>query len=153
MRRAWIILLIGVGLGMLGYSGVYYACTSNRASLEKSNSPELAWLKEEFHLSDAELARVTALHEEYLTGCSDRCRQIAQRNTQLAQLLAQGDKVTPEVERLLGEAAQLRADCQRRMVEHFYKVSRTMPPDQGKRYLDWVLQRTVLADPHSTMRP
>jgi hypothetical protein len=30
------------------------------------------------------------------------------------------------------------------MMQHFYEVSRAMPPDQGKRYLTWVQQETLL---------
>jgi hypothetical protein len=28
------------------------------------------------------------------------------------------------------------------MLEHFYKVAQTMPPEQGRRYLAWVQQET-----------
>jgi hypothetical protein len=37
------------------------------------------------------------------------------------------------------------------MLQHFYDVSRTMPPEQGKRYLAWVQQQTVASDSHSQM--
>ena len=38
----------------------------------------------------------------------------------------------------------MRADCQAAMLNHFFAVSRTMPADQGKRYLAWVLTQTCL---------
>ena len=29
------------------------------------------------------------------------------------------------------------------MLEHFYAVSRAMPPEEGRRYLDWIQRQTV----------
>ncbi len=42
----------------------------------------------------------------------------------------------------MNEIAQLRADCQKETLRHFLAVSRLMPPEQGRRYLDWVLGQT-----------
>jgi hypothetical protein len=111
----------------------------------------LGWLRQEFHLTDADYARVAELHNEYLSGCAKRCRLIDGKNEELARMLATTNTVTPQVEQLLIEAARLRADCQKAMLQHFYDISRTMPPDQGKRYLSWIQQETVLADSHASM--
>ena len=70
---------------------------------------------------------------------------------ELKRLLANTNAVTPEIQKTLAEAAQLRADCQKEMLQHFYDVSRTMPPEQGKRYLAWVQRSTVLSDSHKDM--
>ena len=42
------------------------------------------------------------------------------------------------------DAAKLRAECQTAMMEHFYEVSRVMSANDGKRYLAWVQQETLL---------
>jgi hypothetical protein len=68
-------------------------------------------------------------------------------------LLAETNTVTPEIERTLAQAAAFRAECQAKMLQHFYEVSRTMPAEQGRRYLQWVQQQTVLTDAHSGMQP
>ncbi len=151
MKHPWLILLLGIAVAAAGYTGVYYAGTAKYCCVEQAPAPELAWLKQEFHLSDAEFQRVSQLHEQYLTGCAERCRNIDLKNQELARLLATTNTVTPEVEKLLQQSALLRAECQKKMLQHFYEVSRTMPPDQGKRYLAWVQQQTVLTDTHSTM--
>jgi hypothetical protein len=111
----------------------------------------LAWLKKEFHLSDDEFTRISKMHESYLAGCAERCRQIDERNAELKRLLAATNTVTLEIERVLGESAQLRAECQKQMLQHFYEVSRTMPVEQGRRYLDWVQEQTILSDSHQGM--
>ena len=152
MRRAWFILLAGLFLAIGGYCALYFAGTSNCASMMRSPNPELAWLKDEFHLNDAEFARISRIHETYLEGCAERCRLIDAKNSHLRHLLAASQgAVTPEIEQALSEAAQLRVECEKQMLQGFYEVSRTMPPEQGKRYLEWVQARTIVADSHSQM--
>lgn len=151
MNRPLLILISGLVLAALGFSGVYYACTAGHSDLEHNPKPVLSWLKEEFHLNDAEFARITKLHDQYLEGCSKRCAEIDAKNKELSQLLATNHTVTPDIERLLLESAQLRANCQKVMLQHFYEVSRTMPSEQGQRYLEWIQRQTILPDSHSTM--
>jgi hypothetical protein len=91
------------------------------------------------------------MHESYVSGCAERCRQIDRKNEQLRELLAATDQVTPEIEKALNEAALLRAECQKKMLKHFFEVSRTMPPEQGRRYLAWVQGQTILPDSHAAM--
>jgi hypothetical protein len=152
MRRAWLIVVGGLVLALAAYFGAYYACTARSHSLESTNSPELAWLKDEFHLTNEEFARINQMHEAYLAGCAERCRRIDEKNADLKRLLASTNAVTPQIEQTLGEAARLRAECQKQMLQHFYEVSRTMPEEQGKRYLDWVQAQTILSDTHSQMQ-
>jgi len=151
MKRPWLILLAGVAAGLLAYLSFYYVSTARCHSLKGNPEPELAWLQAEFHLGDAEFARICQMHESYMSGCAERCRRIDEENEQLKRLLASTNTVTPEIERTLAEAAQLRAECQTKMLQHCYEVSQTMPPDQGKRYLAWVQERTILSDSHSQM--
>jgi hypothetical protein len=151
MKRPVLILLAGLALATAGYLGVYYAGTAAHSNMERSPAPELAWLKEEFHLSDVDFARLSRMHDEYLSGCAQRCLVIDKKNQELTRLLKSADQVTPEIERLLRESAQLRADCQKQMLQHFFEVSRAMPAEQGKRYLAWVQSRTIIPDTHATM--
>ena len=53
-------------------------------------------------------------------------------------------QMTPAIEKLLADRARMRADCQTDMLKHFFEVSRTMPPEQGKRYLACVHKQTCL---------
>jgi hypothetical protein len=147
-----LILVAGLVVALAAYLGFYYGGTANSRKLQKAGAPELAWLKEEFHLNDADFTRVCQMHESYLAGCAERCRLIDEKNEQLRRLLAATNTVTPEIQKLLQEAAQLRAECQTRMLEEFYQVSRSMPPDQGKRYLAWVQGQTLLSNAHRQMQ-
>ncbi len=152
MKRGLAILVAGLALAVLAYFGLYFACTVHCRVMARSPEPELAWLKEEFHLSDAEFERISQMHDSYLTGCAQRCQLINEKNKALKVLLAATNTITQQIQNTLAEAAQLRAECQAKMLQHFYEVSRTMPPEQGKRYLEWVQAQTILSDSHSEMR-
>lgn len=54
------------------------------------------------------------------------------------------DGVAPEVELALGDSARLRQECHAAMLRHFYEVSRVMPAEEGRRYLDWMHRQTIL---------
>ncbi len=144
MKKGGIILLIGLILGTAGFCGFYYLGTARSRAMMREPQPELAWLKQEFKLSDTEFARITALHEAYLPQCAERCRVIEEQNTMLRELLSKDPTVTPEVQNLLAERAKTRAQCEGEMLKHFQAVSRAMPPEQGRRYLAWVQEQTVL---------
>lgn len=146
MRRGIQILILGLLMAACAYAGVYFAGTAHSRQMLQSSRPELAWLKQEFHLSDAAFAHLMKLHDGYLPKCEERCHEVAKLNTKLEQVLAESSGVTPEVKQLLDKRALLLARCQAEMLEHFYEVSRTMPPEEGKRYLAWVQRKTCLQE-------
>jgi hypothetical protein len=151
MKRSAVILLSGLALAVLAYAGMYRAGTADSCCMVESKTPELAWLKQEFHLSEAEFTRISQMHEQYLAGCAERCHRIDLKNEELARLLATTNTITAQIQQALADSAQLRAQCQAQMLQHFYDVSRTMPSEQGKRYLAWVQSKTLLHDTHQSM--
>jgi heavy-metal resistance protein len=151
MKRSWFILLAGLLVGALAYGTAYFVCSAPCRQLTGSPKPELAWLQKEFQIPEAEFARITKLHEAYSTECLERCRRIEAKNAEIQSLLAATNAVTPQIETALREAALIRAECQHAMLQHFYEVSQSMPREQGRRYLDWVISRTLGSQPHSAM--
>ena len=146
MRRKLQILGLGVIVAALAYAGFYFAGTARSRQMLQSPQPELAWLKQEYHLSDADFARLSQLHDAYLPKCAERCQRIATLNQRLDQALQGASAMTPEIRNLLAERARMLADCQAEMLEHFFEVSRAMPPEQGRRYLAWVQRKTCLQE-------
>jgi hypothetical protein len=153
MKRGLFILLLGAIVAAAAYGGMYLACTSSARNMERTVQPELAWLKDEFHLSDAEFKRVSELHAAYLPQCQEMCRKIDEQNAQLAKLLQGTAGVTPEIEQALKEAARLRVECQTMMLRHFVRVSQTMPSDEGSRYLSWVKEKALQSDYGMNQKP
>jgi hypothetical protein len=138
MKRFAQIIGLGVVMGLVGYAGVHFFGTARVRAIEQAPMPELGWLKEEFHLGDAEFDRIAKLHASYQSHCAEMCRRIDAKNAEVREALAKADRLTPEVEQKLSEAAALRVDCQKSMLQHFFAVSQTMPPEEGRRYLAWV---------------
>jgi hypothetical protein len=144
MKRAAVILIIGLAGAVAAYCALYFHGTSKHREILESPTPELAWLKDEFHVSDAEFKRISDLHDGYLPHCKEMCRRIDKKNNELKELLAKTNVLTSEIEQKLIESSQLRIECQKQMLQHFLDVSRQMPPEQGRRYLAWVQERTFL---------
>jgi len=144
LKKSWLILFGGLLAGIIAYTCIYLHATSAQRSMEQSTRPELAWLKHEYHLSDTQFAQVVQLHDAYKPKCAEMCRRIDEQNARVQKLLAATNTVTPEIKQALAQAAQLRAECESAMMQHFYEVSQAMPSDQGKRYLAWVQSETLL---------
>ena len=153
MKRGLLILVLGLVAAATAYGCIYFACTSSARNMQRSEQPELAWLKDEFNLNDAEFKRVSELHAAYLPHCQEMCRKIDAQNVQVEKLIASATNVTPQIEGALAEASRLRADCQTMMLRHFMQVSQTMPPEQGRRYLAWVKEKAFLPNYGMTEKP
>lgn len=146
MKKGIIILVLGLLAGVAAYGCVYFVCMSPARSLQQSDKPELAWLKEEFNLSDADFKRVSELHAAYLPQCREMCREIDAHNLKLQKIVSGATNMTPEINAAVSESARLRSECQTMMLRHFFQVSQTMPPEQGQRYLTWVKEKAFLPD-------
>ena len=135
MNRSLVILLGALALGAAIFGGSRLLGRHVCQSCMANPNDELSWLRTEFHLSDAEMARIRELHEGYLPKCAEMCAQIAAKKSELASVLGTGTNLTPEAQTKLNEIAALRAQCQAQMLRHFATVSQAMPPEQGRRYL------------------
>lgn len=133
MRRTVLNILVAVVL----LTGAFAVCYFVGAKARVSPAPtdELAWLRDEFRLSDAEFARIRQLHDGYMPRCDEMCRRIGAANRELSELLSASSNVTAAVTQKLAEVSALRAECQGNMLRHFFEVSHAMPPAQGDRYL------------------
>ena len=133
MNRSLVILLGALALGAALFAGSYFV--SQRACLMTRSADDLNWLRVEFHLGDAEMARVRQLHEGYMPQCAKMCALIAAKSAEVQTALGNGTNVTVEAQKKLTELGELRAQCQAQMLQHFITVSQAMPPEQGQRYL------------------
>jgi len=149
MRRPLAILLGAAAICAAIFAGSYYV--AQRVSARRAANPadDLDWLRQEFHLSATEMARIRQLHDGYLPQCGRLCQRIADKKLEIQDALAGSTNVTSEAERKLHELGDLRAQCQTQMFRHFAEVSREMPADEGRRYLA-EMQRVVLGS-HETI--
>ena len=87
MKKTSLILLLGLLGSIAAFAVCYFAGTASTRELMRQPQPELAWLKKEFNLGDAEYARIVALHQAYLPKCAERCRVIEQQSAKLKRLM------------------------------------------------------------------
>jgi len=145
MRKPLIILISALAVGALLFGGAFYCAHYICIQRVAKSTDDLDWLRMEFRLGDAELARIRELHDGYLPKCSDNCILIAAKKRELAQAIAAGTNSTATLDQLRADVAALRTKCQSEMLAHFEDVSRAMPAGQGERYLIEMKRLTLCA--------
>jgi len=135
MNRSLVILIGALALGATLFAGSFFAARHTTVVCCSKPADDLGWLQMEFHLSDAEMARIRQLHEGYLPQCGEMCAKIAAKKGELDAILGHSTNVTAGAQVKLNEIAALRAQCQSNMLQHFIAVSQAMPPAEGQRYL------------------
>lgn len=144
MKRFARLIALGLVFGLAAYTGTYFLGTATARKISTKKMPELGWLKKEFNLGDAEFDRICELHAAYQPKCAEMCGRIDAKNEEIKAALANADRMTPEISRKLAEAAELRAECEQAMLQHFFEVSHSMSQEEGRRYLAWVEAQTFL---------
>ena len=70
MKKGFIILLLGLIAGVGAFAGGYLLRSAAHRHMLSESKPELAWLKEEFKLTDAEFARIFNKKGEFIAVAS-----------------------------------------------------------------------------------
>jgi hypothetical protein len=135
MNRSLILVLGALALGVVLFVGSYFASQRLCQACVARPDGGLGWLRAEFHLNDAEMARIQNLHESYVSQCTEMCRIVAAKQQELAATLNNSTNLSPAAEQKLAELAACRAHCQSKMLQYFDQVSQVMPPAEGRRYL------------------
>jgi hypothetical protein len=143
MKRSLLILVIALLAGSALFGSSYFMGRRVCEACGTRSTDNLDWLRQEFRLSDADMARMRELHDGYMPKCAEMCAQIAAKKQELDATLAGATNITPVAKEKLTELALLRSQCQAQMLEHFIKVSQAMPPEQGRRYLSEMERLTV----------
>ncbi len=135
MNRSLVLLIGALALGAAVFAGSFFTARHATVVCCVRSADDLSWLQMEFHLSDADMARIRQLHEGYSPQCAEICAKIAEQRTELNSILGDTTNLTAEAQVKLNQIAALRAQCQSNMLQHFIAVSQAMPQEQGKRYL------------------
>lgn len=147
MRRLVVILALAVLLGSGAYFVFYGIARCTFCRVPDANDPS-SWMRQEFHLNDAQYSQVKKIDAEYYPHCSDMCAQIVQSHRALKNLILTHGTMTPEIEVALQKDGAVRQKCREDMLRHFYEVSQAMPPAEGKRYLQ--IMQVQVVEPEKT---
>jgi hypothetical protein len=143
MRRLVVILALAGLLGLGAYFLSYGIARCTFCQAPDAHDPS-SWMRQEFHLSDAQYAQVKQLEAGYHPHCAMMCGQIDQTHLVLKNLILANETVTPEIEAALKKDGEVQEQCREDMLRHFYEVSQALPPAEGKRYLQ-IMQIQVVA--------
>lgn len=135
MNRSLVIILGALALGSALFSGSYFI--SHQASVLCCSQPSDAfcWLRMEFHLNDADMARMRQLQEGYMPQCANMCALIVAKKAEIKAMLDAGTNSTEDIGKTLAELGLLRAQCQEQMLRYFIAASKIMPAEQRSQYL------------------
>ncbi len=139
--KATLVLLVALA----GGAGAFTWRALRTEGESAVHEPELRWLQREFALSDDSVLRIAELHRRYTAECEPMCVTLQTSDAELTRLIAAQKNVTPELEAAMKRSNKIIAECQHRMVDHFYAVAKEMPPAAGERYLS--LMTPIAAHP------
>lgn len=140
MRRTLIILFIALSTGTISFVAMRSQRLAHRQpEILLDTMPELAWLKTDLKLTDAQFERVKELHAEYRPQCEELCHRIATAHVRLDEESHSGRGMTPELRNEIEDHARIHAECQEAMLTHLYRTAAVLEKDQAKRYLDKML--------------
>lgn len=110
-----------------------------QAALAKQDA--MAWLRTDFHLTDAQFAAIKKLHDSYSIECEEHCRAI-----QVAAEARSALRTAPNAEAAALAAAnrrveELRLVCESAIATHVRRCAAEMSPAAGQRYLGLVLPK------------
>jgi hypothetical protein len=105
-----------------------------------------AWLRHEFHLSDAQFARIKTLHQAYQPVCADHCSRIMSVQQRMADLERTGTHDSPAYAAAQKEWNAVKHECNEATLQHLREVAAVMDADAGRRYLALTVPRIAKYD-------
>src|SRR5437899_11264071 len=110
-----VLLVIALALvtGMGGYFAYYRCATAPTQAMLTRADGGMEWLRDEYHLSDAQFARIRQMHADYAPTCDVMCEKIANANARLDELIKANKRFTPELDAAMSECVTVQAECRR----------------------------------------
>lgn len=143
MKRGLLVILMALAAALGGYAIYFHRATAAAQAMLAQPGGEMEWLRREFHLTDAQFARIREMHRAYAPKCGLMCARIADANARLDALIDASGAVTPEVAAALQESAAVQEECRRALLGHVYAVAAEMPPADGARYRRMMKARLI----------
>lgn len=106
---------------------------SQRVTSDDPPADEVAWLIQEFALTEPQAEQVRNLHEAYRPICEAHCEAVMQAQRALDQ--ASDPTATENARR---ELARLKEVCHEATQAHLEAVAAVMPADQGQRFIETI---------------
>jgi hypothetical protein len=136
MRRRVFILVLALFMGVVAFALMRGHTGTARRDVLAREMPELAWMRSELGLTDAQYESVSQLHAAYLPRCEAMCRRIADARADVEARARASREMTPDLQAALRRSAMTEADCRQAMLVHLYQTAAELEPEQAQRYLE-----------------
>ena len=147
MKRGMLILATALALGVCMSFCSWFMVKAPPAHHEDAEFatesgnllPELDWLKQSLHLTDAQHEKVKALHVAYRPKCDQLCKRIRAADTAVLAAAKQKAEAGPELTAALRARADVLVECQQAMLSHIQQTATCMDAKQADQYRDFIL--------------
>jgi hypothetical protein len=139
MKKPLVILIVAVIAGFVAFGITRKHCSASQGDTLLDELPELAWLRTELDLSDAQFAKVGELHVDYRPVCGEMCRRIDESRARLEVVSLKKRTTDAELQQAIADYERVRGECKMKMLEHLYQTAALMSEEQAGRYLKAVL--------------
>jgi septal ring factor EnvC (AmiA/AmiB activator) len=145
MKKWWLLLLAGLLTALVSFAVTY--------RIQQARKPDqFTWMKQEFALTDAQVAEIEKLHRAYEPICAEHCRKIADARGRLSTLHTKPNESSSELAEAQRVWENLRRECDEATRGHLQSVAAVMSPPEGKRFLDLVGPK-LTSNPHTGAVP
>lgn len=144
MRHFWTTLALVLALAAGCWVVVFRASCDPAAHAAARSGDVLAWMRCEFHLTDAQYAAILKLHRANSAVCAGHCAAVAAARAHLAQVQRGGSQST--IDAAARELCAAEEICRASTEVHVRRVAAEMAPGEGERYLKMVLPRLAALD-------
>lgn len=147
MKKVLVLLVAIIAVGATSYLISYRRAFAPVVVTPDGTDSELAWLKHEFQLTDAQYDKVLKLHRAYRPVCASHCSRYIETHHRLNDLLKSEVSWSPEIAQAMSAQAQVQSECHASMLKYAYDVANCMSPREGRRYLEMIKLQIVDGDP------
>lgn len=149
MKKWFIFLAVALIAGGVAFTLMRSHKVAERQALMRDCLPELAWVRTDLKLTDAQLAQVSSLHTAYLPQCMEMCRKISAARSKVTWAANHSSQVGAELETAIREHAETQAQCQQAMLRHLYETAALLNKDQSARFLETMIPEALEFDSHA----
>jgi Spy/CpxP family protein refolding chaperone len=147
MRRGYLFLILAVMAGAVAFCVTRTRVMTENRGLLMGPMSELAWVRNDLELTDAQFAKVQALHSAYRPKCEEMCHRISKAREKVEALANESPVMTPDLEAAIRAHAETRAECEQAMVRHICETAAVMEKPQAERYMEKMLPFALDSSP------
>lgn len=123
------------------------------AAPAKPASDEMSWFQSQLGLEAQQSAKLEKFHADFQAEQAKLCERHCAKRFELGELIKESDSITPRVEQLTKELAELEAQSQRLTIQHIFEVGKQLDAAQRAQFVNKVYDQICSSCPMGSHRP